>query len=80
MNINELKKDIIQKDENNIDDLKNKIKEMQMSIQNIYNLILSHLQDNTKPSDSEEYKRFMSYLTYIDEILEKLRLQMKSKK
>jgi len=64
--------------DNHTRDLKNKIKEMQMSIKNIYDLILSHLRDNPKSSDSEEYKRFMSYLTYIDEILEKLRLQMKS--
>lgn len=64
--------------DNHTRDLKNKIKEMQTSIEKIENLIISHL--DKKPSDSEEYKRFMSYLTYINEILKKLDLQMKSKK
>jgi hypothetical protein len=65
--------------DNHTNDLKNKIKEMQKSIEKIYNLIILHLQDTTKSTDSEEYQRFMSYLTYISDILEKLRLQMQSK-
>jgi hypothetical protein len=66
--------------DNHTRDLKNKIKEMQTSIEKIYNLIFLHLQYNKKSTDSEEYKRFMSYLEYISEILETLRIQMKSKK
>ena len=64
--------------DNHTRDLKNKIKEMQTSIEKIKGHIILHLEDNTKPTDSEEYQRFRSYLTYILEILEKLRLQMKS--
>ena len=74
-----IKREMNQND-NHAHDLKNKIKEMQKSIKKIYNLIILHLQDNNNSTDSEEYKRFVSYLTYIEEILEKLRLQMKSKK
>lgn len=70
MNIDELKKDIIKKGEDNIDELKTKIKEMKTSIAFISNMIDDHLADNT--FQSKEGKRFNSYVQYINEILEKL--------
>jgi len=63
--------------DNNPNELENKIKEMQTSIEKIHDLIIKHL--DTKPKNSEEYQRFRSYLTYISEILKTLRQRMESK-
>ena len=54
----------------NIDELKTKIKEMKTSIALISNMIDDHLVDNT--FQSKEGKRFNSYVQYINDILVKL--------
>jgi cytochrome c len=61
-------------DNNHSGELENKIKEMQTSIKRIHDLITEHIKGNTKSQDSEEYQRFLSYLTYISEILSNFRL------
>ena len=64
--------------ENITEQMKKKLQEMEASLNNIVSLINN--ESFHVGTDTEEYKRFVMYLNYISEILDKTKDKFKVKK